>query len=135
MTVRLINPQGVSFAGKSLPGCREARLTVKPRGLRTERGDEERYSSYVEVESTRYEMEIDCEDVGAAVAVSPGESGALSFAVEKADGSGTVGVSAGNAVAAGHRTRFRNGAEGVSVTTLRFVCRSGSGSTEPVSIS
>jgi len=135
VTVRLINPHEVTFAGSALPGCREARLIVKPGDLREERGDGECYDSHVEVEHPSTILEIDCEDVEAAVQVTPGTSGALSFTVEKADGSGTVSVSAGSAVAAGHSTRFRNEAEGVSVTTLRFVCRSASGVSKPVSIS
>jgi len=130
----MVNPHDVSFGGKALPGCREARLTVKPRGMQGSSGDGERFERYVEMGPASYVMEIDCEDVNASTTVTPGESGTLSFAVDKADGSGTVNVSALNAVAAGHRTRFRNEAEGLSVTTLRFVCRSGSGNSEPVTI-
>ena len=135
MIVRMMNPGEVSFAGHTLAGCREARLVVGSRGLAGDCGDDERFESYVEVRTPRYVMEVDCEDVCAAVALTPGDSGALSFTVEKADGSGTVRVSAVNAVAIGHKTRFRNEAEGVSVTTVRFLCRSGTGTTEPVSIS
>jgi hypothetical protein len=108
---------------------------VKPKGVRSACGDGERFESSVEVEPASYVIEMDCEEVSAAWGVQPGQSGVLSFTVDKADGSGTVSVSAANAVAAGQRTRFRNEAKGLSVTTLRFVCRSGTGNSSPVSIS
>jgi len=135
VAVRLVNPHEVSFGGTSIPGCREARLGV--RALRVERGgdDGDRYESYVEVDTPRYVIEVDCVDVPAAVGLVVGASGSLSFTVEKADGSGTMTVSAGSAVLAGQKTRFQNEAEGVSVTTLKFVCRSSSGSSAPVSMS
>ena len=135
MTVRLVNPHEVSFAGGSLPGCREARLLVNPAKVREGRDDGDRFDSAIEVETPRHVIEIDCEDVPAATGLSVGQSGALSFTVDKADGSGSVSVSAANAVLVRQETRFRNHADGLSVTTLRFECRSSSGSSIPVSIS
>ena len=92
-------------------------------------------ASHVEVETPSYAIEIDCEDVSAAMGVTAGSSGALSFAVEKADVSGTMSVSAANAVVTGQKTRFRNEAEGLSVTTVKFLCRSTTGNTPPISVS
>ncbi len=135
MTVRLINPHNVSFAGESLPGCCEARVLVRPTRVRRGRDDGKRFDSHVEVNAPIYVIEIDCLDVLAATGVTPGQSGALSFTVDEADGSGSISVSAANAVMIGQRTRFRNQADGLSVTTLRFECRSASGSSAPVSIS
>ena len=133
VTVRMVNPHEVSFAGEGLSGCREARLTVRPRRVRGSAGDGQRYETHVEVEGPRHVIEIDSEDAGAAK-VGLGDRGALSFEVEKADGSGTVSVSAGNAVVVGQKTRFLNETEGVSVTTVRFLCQLGWDGSEPVSI-
>ena len=134
MTVRLVNPQDVSFAGTSLPGCREVRLITAARGLRWDAGDGEIHESHVEASRPRHFVEIVCEDVVSALGVTAGARGALSFKVAQADGSGTVSVSTASAVATGGRTRFRNEAAGVSVTTLRFVCRSVDGVSSPISI-
>ncbi len=135
MTVRLVNPHSVSFAGENLPGCREARLLVKPAGVRREHDDGKRFDSHVEVNTPIYVIEIDCLDVPAATDVTPGQSGALSFTVDETDGSGSISVSASSAVMVAQRTRFRNQADGLSVTTLCLECRSISGTSVPVSIS
>lgn len=135
MTTRLINPHDVTFKGESLPGCREARLLVRPAHVERGRNDGDRYDSAVEVRGPGYVIELDCLDVPTAAALTPGESGTLSFTVEKANGSGSVGVSAPSAVLVGQKTRFRNETDGYSVTTLTFACRSATGTSAPVSIS
>ena len=135
MTVRLVNPHNVSFAGEDLPGCREARLLVRPAQIRREHSDGKRFEDHVEVNAPIYVIEIDCLDVPAATDVTPGQSGALSFTVDEADGSGSISVSASSTIMVAQRTRFRNQADGLSVTTLRFECRSISGTSVPVSIS
>ena len=134
MTVRLINPQEVTFKGESLPGCREARLLVRPTRVERGRNDGDRYDNAVEVRSPATVIEVDCLDVPTAAGLTVGESGSLSFTVEKADGSGSVSVSASSAALVGQRTRFRNETDGFSVTTLRFACRSATGNSAPVSI-
>ena len=135
MTVRLINPHEVSFGEADLPGCSEARLVVRPLRVRRNRNDGDRYESYVEVEGRRYVIEVDCQDVPAATSLTTGQEDSLSFAADKADGSGSVSVTAANAVLVRQQTHFRNEAKGLSMTTLEFECRSSSGSSVPVSIS
>lgn len=135
MSVRFLNPHNVLHGAVTIAKCREARVSSQCAEVRQLIGDDAVFPEAVEATEPHCEIEIVTEDVVAALSIVPGTKSTLTFDAADAEGGDDVTVTGLNAVYLGPSEDFGETKAGPGVATMRFVCWSSTGSTNPISIS
>jgi hypothetical protein len=132
MSVRFLNPKNVTHGTQVIAKVREVRVESRMTDVRRYFGDGSAFAKLAAAFRPAVEIELVCEDAGAALAISPGATATLSFQVVDAETGATKTVAATNATYVGPSGHFGGPKQGPAVATMPFACWSSTGA-NPIS--